>query len=453
MNYIKNGAFLGYKGVIATFVAAVVVSAVLAVPQSHVHAYDGDFGLGDSTEYTGFDSYSYDVYEPYDNSGYSYDVYEPYDNDQYSYDVYEPYDNDQYSYDVYEPYDDNQDNYYQDDYGYNGGSSYSDGGYSYGGSSYGGSSIGRSIGYSYTPTTYRPPTYNPPTYNPPTYNPPTYHNTPSNTTNNTCVNNSCNNVDNSVTNINNSVNHNNSDNVTVATVTPVAQAPIQYQVQYVQPIVQQHAYCTITLTNYNNNAYGSYGYNQLATLTWSATGATSGYISPTVGSVSTYGSMQVYPTNGQTYTMTVYGQGGSATCSTQPYYVAVAPVISNPTPYVSLSQIPYTGLDFGALGNSIYWLALVAFAGAAAYLVLYFQGGAVAVLGLNKANRPQIEMPRITVTRAPAVASAPAAVTAEAPVVSPIQISANVAQAPASDTMQVILSKAGSAPRIVISRA
>jgi hypothetical protein len=155
----------------------------------------------------------------------------------------------------------------------------------------------------------------------------------------------------------------------------------------------------------------------------------------------------------------VYGQQGqSATCRTQPYYVPVAPVIQNPTPYVSLSQIPYTGFDFGALGNSIYWLALVAFAGAAAYLVLYFQGGAVAVLGLNKATRTQIEMPRITVRHAPAFAKAtegkpalaPVAV-AVAPAINPIQILSTATNT--ADKMQVVHSKDGAAPRIVISRA
>jgi len=57
-----------------------------------------------------------------------------------------------------------------------------------------------------------------------------------------------------------------------------------------------------------------------------------------------------------------------------------------PTPNVSLSQIPYTGFDFGPLGDSLYWLALVAFALSAAYLLLYYQGGVYAYLGttLNK---------------------------------------------------------------------
>ncbi|MDB5187700.1 MAG: hypothetical protein JWO50_220 [Candidatus Kaiserbacteria bacterium] len=40
---------------------------------------------------------------------------------------------------------------------------------------------------------------------------------------------------------------------------------------------------------------------------------------------------------------------------------------------VRLTQIPYTGFDFGPVGNSIYWLALFLFALSAAYLLIYSQ--------------------------------------------------------------------------------
>ena len=46
-----------------------------------------------------------------------------------------------------------------------------------------------------------------------------------------------------------------------------------------------------------------------------------------------------------------------------------------PPPYVSLSQIPYTGFDFGPVGNAMYFAALLAVAAAAAYLLIYFLPG------------------------------------------------------------------------------
>ncbi len=345
------------------------------------------------------------------------------------------------------------------------GGGFSGGGFS-GGGSFGGGSSGGGGGFSMPRFNYpsTPQTFYPPQYPTPTPHPtPTPSPIPAPVTNNTCVNNSCNNT--TTTSIVNSGN-------TTATVYPVQQAAVQYQVQYVQPV---QPYCTITISNYNNtnNAYGPYAYNQLATLTWSSTNATSGYVSPNVGAVSAYGSMQVYPTSGSVYTMTVSGQGGTATCSTPvfstPVYNNPPPVYNNPAPYVSLSQIPYTGFDFGTLGNSIYWLALVLFAGAAAYLVLYFQGGVMAftgnILGTKK-TRVQPEMPRIQVkVSAPVapVASPDVAPTMELPalqsfsgVVSPIQFAPTVApeatRTNTTDSMKIVTSE-GQAPRIIISRA
>lgn len=42
-----------------------------------------------------------------------------------------------------------------------------------------------------------------------------------------------------------------------------------------------------------------------------------------------------------------------------------------PLAYLYLSQIPYTGLDLGPVGTALYWVVLVGFAGAFAYLVLF----------------------------------------------------------------------------------
>lgn len=175
--------------------------------------------------------------------------------------------------------------------------------------------------------------------------------------------------------------------VNVAPVSQVPQYPAQYPVQYTFPTPA----CTITSSNSYNNGY-SYNYNnynQPMTLTWSSSNATSAYISPGVGSVSPTGSMTVYPNGYTTYTMTVYGAGGTGTCQTTANYTYAAPTYVAPTyiapaavapvaPYVSLSQIPYTGFDYGPVGNAIYWLSLLSFAVAAAYLIVYYRGGAFA---------------------------------------------------------------------------
>jgi len=160
---------------------------------------------------------------------------------------------------------------------------------------------------------------------------------------------------------------------TFAPVINVGNAGPQRPVEYNIPAPS----CTI----YATNAYSTgYNYNQPITLTWNSQNANRGYISPNVGDVQPQGSRTVYPSGYTTYTLTVYGSGGSATCQTAANYatnyVAPAPIYTAPaTPYVSLSQIPYTGFDFGPFGNAMYWAALLAVAGAAAYLLVYFLPG------------------------------------------------------------------------------
>ncbi|HEY4487232.1 MAG TPA: hypothetical protein VI483_00535, partial [Candidatus Paceibacterota bacterium] len=71
--------------------------------------------------------------------------------------------------------------------------------------------------------------------------------------------------------------------------------------------------------------------------------------------------------------LTVTGPGGSATCQAVANYAPSYTVTPPPTPapYVSLSQIPYTGFDYGPIGNAMYWGALLSFAAAAGYLLVY----------------------------------------------------------------------------------
>ena len=143
--------------------------------------------------------------------------------------------------------------------------------------------------------------------------------------------------------------------------------------------------------------------------------------------------------------MTVTGPGGTNTCQTTSYnYVA-------PAPYVSLSQIPYTGFDFGPLGNALYWLSLLSFAVAGGYLLVYYKGGAMTIATVLAARKSVAS-----------VASAPAKIveaTAKKidaviqPVLSPIQnVSVAGNRFATTDAMVLTHSKDGSAPRIVISR-
>ncbi|MBI5456275.1 hypothetical protein HY969_00910 [Candidatus Kaiserbacteria bacterium] len=78
----------------------------------------------------------------------------------------------------------------------------------------------------------------------------------------------------------------------------------------------QRPTCSVTFTpNYNSG----YQYGTSGTLSWSTWNATSATISPNVGSVGLNGSQVVYPSSNQVYTMTVNGQGGSNTCTTDSY--------------------------------------------------------------------------------------------------------------------------------------
>lgn len=133
---------------------------------------------------------------------------------------------------------------------------------------------------------------------------------------------------------------------------------------YLGTVYNQPPTCWINLSNYNYQQNYGYNYdNQQALLTWGSTNATSAYITPNIGNVGTSGSRTVYSYGNQTYTLTVTGPGGTATCQTVSTYVPpVQP------PYVTLTQIPYTG----AVGSFFYWFSLVTFSLAAAYLAVYY---------------------------------------------------------------------------------
>ena len=106
-------------------------------------------------------------------------------------------------------------------------------------------------------------------------------------------------------------------------------------------------------------------------LSWTSQNAVSARLSDGLGFVSLSGSLSVRPEANRTYSMTVTDSQGRTNICNASVYVSGS--------YVSLTQIPYTGFDFGPFGNAMYWLALVLLAGGAAYLVLFYRGGVVGV--------------------------------------------------------------------------
>lgn len=230
------------------------------------------------------------------------------------------------------------------------------------------------------------------------------------------TNTSITNIDNS---INDSFNNYNSNNVAY-----VAPATPQYQAVYTQPA----PYCTIRQAQASG-----YGVNSVY-LSWTSTNATSAYLS-NVGSVNANGSQTVWNAGNTVYTLTVYGNGGSATCQT-----TVNAYNYNPTPYVSLTQIPYTGFDLGTFGNAMYWAGLLVFAMGAGYLAVYYVP-ALAFAGARRKEYAPIVAPMAPIMVAKEIAAAKVQPIAEA-----------IKKAGTNDAMAIVASKDGSMPKIVISR-
>lgn len=195
--------------------------------------------------------------------------------------------------------------------------------------------------------------------------------------------------------------------------------------------------CWITLTPQYGYS-GSYNYNQQGTLSWGSTNVTSAYISPNIGTVSSYGSQTVYTSgNNQIYVMTVSGPGGTATCRTQQVYVPPSPPVY--PPYVTLTQIPYTGFDLGTVGSTLYWFSILVFALAAGYLAVYYLP---AFAGM-KARVPVRAMEAPMVFAKLVAASVP---------LHKATHESRVSGAMFRDSMAFVRSEGGKAPRIVIAR-
>src|SRR3989344_1005411 len=401
------------------------------------------------------ESYTQNYSEPYTNYSepYAQNYSEPYTSnysEPYSTAYYDTYTSFPSYYDTYSP------TGYSSGYDYGYSLSYSYGSYGYSYPSY---SSYVSPSYAYATPSYVQPSYstsittvsNPTTItdsgNTNTYAPyySTYISTVSNPTTITDSGNSA--YTSTYTSTTNIDSHDvtNIDSHNVTNVSSVSQATPQYTAQAYMPSYptyypyygSSYSYpytysatpsCTIT---------ASAGANGRVVLTWYSANATSAYISPAVGSVSPSGSTNIYPYGNSLYTLTVSGAGGSADCQTSAYYNAVATSVSvsSTAPYVALTQIPYTGFDYGPVGNALYWLGILGFAVAAAYLVVYF---IPALFRLRLVSAP---------VRAMNQNSAPT-VHAE----QKDKVSAPVASYFGTrDAMVAVHSKDGSAPRLVIT--
>lgn len=379
-------------------------------------SYDtwSDYGSYDSwSDYGSYDSWSdYGSYGGYYEDTYTYD--RPY-TDTYYYD--QPY-TDTYYYD--QPY---TDTYYYDDYNYGGGYSYGGGNFDWGcGSSCGGGYTTPGCSFCGGGGQYVTPRFTAPSSS--------YTNIVTNNVDNSQDNDNYNyitNIDNSIRDSFNNYNSGNTSIVVTAPQTPVQTTPAPY--------------CTITHAQYGGYGSGAY-------LSWTSTNASSAYLS-NVGSVAVSGSQTVYAHGSQTYTLTVYGYNGqTATCATSVYGQVYVPPTYNP-PYVSLTQIPYTGFDFGPIGNAMYWVSLLGFAAAGAYLMIYYRGGALA---FATAMVPARKFAPVVAPKAPILVEREAALSHDEVKVQPIVASLRKA-AGTLDTMAIVSSKDGSMPRIVIQRA
>src|SRR3989344_1963748 len=317
--------------------AAMLLFALILAPS--VRAADLD--MGDYGGYDYYPDYSYDYYPDYSYDYYpdsSYDYYP-----DYSYDYYPDY-----QYDYYPDY--SYEDYYQEN-----NPSYSSPSYS--SPSYPGpSSVSSALSQpSFQPISsalspYIPPQVYP--FIPPMIPPaPAPSNTNVNTNTNTCTGGSCN-------------------------TTPVY--------TYVDNTCSNPGSCSTTYDDHSVISFDDHSIFNAPTDDHSVFNA------PTTVTITNPASVQQQPT-------IIYQQPPQP--APQPYVAyqpvyqptpsynpppAPRPVSMQQQPYVTLSQIPYTGLDLGPIGTALYWSFLVLWTLFMAYLIVYKRVQAKLVNGLNK---------------------------------------------------------------------
>ena len=155
----------------------------------------------------------------------------------------------------------------------------------------------------------------------------------------------------------------------------VQQCPAGYTGSYPNcyPPQQNNLSCTISINNYGQGYSNGYWQpNSAITLSWNSNSASYGSINNGFGNVGPSGSRTVYPTQTTTYTGTFYNYAGQqVTCSATVYInnSYVPPVYPN-TPFVTLSAVPYTGLELGPVGTALYWGFIAFWCLLAAYLIV-----------------------------------------------------------------------------------
>ncbi len=237
-----------------------------------------------------------------------------------------------------------------------------------------------------------------------------------------------------VTNTNTNVNVNNNTAIAVVQIPGNSNPSYPSYPSYPSTPSYPAPYCSI----YQAQSYGSYGARPVY-LSWSSSNAQSAYLS-NYGSVAVNGSQTVYPTYSTTYTLTVYGYNGQqATCQTTVQMNSYVPPVPT-TPYVSLTQIPYTGFDFGTVGNAMYWAGLAIVALGGAYLAVFFIPQ-VALANVSRRKFQPIVAPK-----------APLLMEKEAAEVKFANLVAGLNKKATADTMAIVHEQ-GSLPKIVVDRS
>jgi hypothetical protein len=112
-------------------------------------------------------------------------------------------------------------------------------------------------------------------------------------------------------------------------------------------------YCSIRVLQNTQNG---------AILSWTSNGANTAWINDGIGAVQTNGSLTVRPNGARTYVLTVTDYAGrTASCQTF--------VNTIQTPYITLTQIPYTGFGDSTM-IALYWSAIAVLTLLAGYVVV-----------------------------------------------------------------------------------
>jgi hypothetical protein len=155
-----------------------------------------------------------------------------------------------------------------------------------------------------------------------------------------------------------------------------------------------------------------------AELRWNSSNVHQAYLNQDIGYVGSSGSRNIAPRGPGTYTYqgTFYGDNGNTiTCSatlrvrerSQHIVFDQLPIVTSQTlTALPLTALPYTGLDLGPVGTAVYWLAIILWSLALAYVIM----GGVVPFALKAVGLAPHAAPAhgAVMTHAPAVHAPPA---------------------------------------------